>query len=516
MKELFKTFCAILGFSLIFAMSACQNLNTGTNNSDDDNSGKITVSEINLIDLNENKISLSDVKNGTKTSMTATARGTNFNLAETITIQLYDSDNKTYGNPISVAESNISGDGKSFSAAIRIPEVDDEYTLKIRIKQKEQENTETSNKTASFQVYSTPSLASFVVPDVGIPYANGKAIIATVTGKNFTAPEVTENNFKANWETEDTQSIFKDSSMEINIIDYTKLTVTFTIPEKTNQTSEGENAEESAEAGKSLTPGQYKLRITCTNGNQQTESGNEVSLEGTLNVKDTSKYSAGQIILSDDTDPVNPNLYTAIDTDKPPVAILFLNGYGIPYGVGLRTSSEAVWAKRNSEGYSKEIKGIFCTPSKSGSRNNGAKTATFYGDLDGSDNWSEICKSDENASTNAETDYPAFDWALKYGSTYKNQLGNATDGWYMPSLAELCSVYKNLEAINSSLALINGLATGSTYADKSLGEKLFWSSSQKSGDANRVWAVFFKNGSINANYKNSSRNCVLAIRKVKM
>lgn len=512
MKELFKTFCEILVFSLIFAMSACQNLNTGTNNSDDDNSGKITVSEINLIDLNENKISLSDVKNGTKTSMTATARGTNFNLAETITIQLYDSDNKTYGNSVSVDESNIGDNGKTFSAAIQIPDVDDEYTLKIRIKQKEQENTETSNKTASFQVYSTPSLASFVVPDVGIPYANGKSIIATVTGKNFTAPNVSESNFKASWETENTQSIFKDSPMEINIIDYTKLTVTFTIPEKTNQISEGENAEESAEAGKSLTPGQYKLRITCTNGNQHTESG-DVHLDGILNVKDTGKYSAGQIILSDDSC-VESSSYNQIDTTKPPVAVLFLNGYGIPYGAGLRTSSEVTWAERNSEGFSKEFKDIFCTPNATGK--NAAETATFYGDLDGSDNWSEICNSDENASTNAETDYPAFDWASKYGSTYKNQLGNATDGWYMPSLAELCSVYKNLEAINSSLALINGLATGSTYADKSLGEKLFWSSSQKSGDANRVWAVFFKNGSINANYKNSSRNCVLAIRKVKM
>lgn len=512
MKELFKTLSSVFIMSLIFLMSSCQNLNTPTNNSDDDNSGKISVNEISL---NENKISLSDVKNGTKTSMTAIARGTNFNLAETITIQLYDSDNKIYGNSVSVAKSSISDNGKTFSAAIQIPDADDEYTLKILIKQKEQEKTETSNKTASFQVYSTPSLSSFVVPDVGIPYANGKQIIATVTGKNFTAPNVSENNFKASWETESAKSVFTDSSMEINIIDYTKLTVIFTIPEKTVQNAEGENTAESAESNeskKTLTTGTYTLRITYTDENQQTESGN-VYLDGTLNVKDTSKYSAGQIILSDDSEPVEPSSYSAIETNKPPVAILFLNGYGIPYGVGLRTSSEAAWAERNSQGYSKEFKDIFCTPNVSGK--NAAETATFYGDLDGSDNWNKICNSDENAATKSETDYPAFDWALKYGSAYKSQLGNATDGWYMPSLAELCSVYKNLAEIDSSLALINGLENGITYADSSLGEKLFWASSQKSGEANRAWAVYFKNGSINANYKNSSRNCVLAIRAVK-
>lgn len=511
MKEFFKTFRAALVLSLIFAVSACQNLNTPTSSSSDDNSGKITVNEIFFENLDGNKISLSDVKNGTKTSMTAIARGSNFNLAETITIQLYDSDNKTYGNSVSVDESNIGDNGKTFSAAIQIPDVDDEYTLKILIKQKEQEKTETVT-TASFQVYSAPAFASFVVPDVGIPYANGKSIIATVTGKNFTAPNVSESNFKASWESESAKSIFTDSSMEINIIDYTKLTVTFTIPGKKNQNAEAGSEAESAEAGNSLIPGNYTLRITYTNENQQTESG-DVYLDGILNVKDTNKYSAGQIILSDDSC-VESSSYNQIDTTKPPVAVLFLNGYGIPYGAGLRTSSEVTWAERNSEGFSKEFKDIFCTPNATGK--NAAETAAFYGDLDGSDNWDKICNSDENAKNNAETNYPAFNWASKYGSAYASQLGSATSGWYMPSLAELCSVYKSLEAINSTLALINKLENGSTYADKSLGEKLFWSSSQTTGAAKHAWAVYFKNGSINRNYKDSSRNCVLVIRAVKM
>lgn len=511
MKKLFKMLSAVLVLLLIFAMTACQNLNTG----DDSGSSSEEIS-VNEISLSADKIPLSDVKNGTTASVTATASGTNFNKAESISMQLYDSDNNPYGNPVSVGESRISDDGRTFSAQIQVPDKDDEYTLKIQIKKSQEENAKTQSKTASIMVYSAPTFNSFLIPDVGIPYANGKEIIATVTGKNFTAPEVSEKSFNANWQTEDAQSIFKDSVTEINIIDYTRLTVTFTIPARTNPNTasgtSGESGQESAEGEKLLSAGQYKLQITYTDENQQAE-GNAVSLEGTLNVKDTSKYSAGQIILSDDTT-AEPNSYTAIDQSKPPVAVLFLNGNGIPYGVGLQTSSFVKWASRNSEGYSQEFKDIFCTPSATGTK--AADNATFYGDLDGSDNWSAICKMDTEADAKKETDYPAFDWASKYGSTYKSQLGNATDGWYMPSLAELCSVYKNLAEINSSFALINGLENGSTYADSSLGEKLFWSSSQKSGDANRAWAVYFKNGSINANYKNSSNDCVLAIRAVKI
>ena len=46
----------------------------------------------------------------------------------------------------------------------------------------------------------------------------------------------------------------------------------------------------------------------------------------------------------------------------------------------------------------------------------------------------------------------------------------------MPSLAELCGVYKNRTAIDASLSKIHGLENGSGYADDKLVNNKYWSS----------------------------------------
>ena len=106
-------------------------------------------------------------------------------------------------------------------------------------------------------------------------------------------------------------------------------------------------------------------------------------------------------------------------------------------------------------------------------------TATFTGDTDGSDNWEYIKSRDAEGTADAVVaeNYPAFNWVNKYNTAYKTALGGKTFAWYMPSLAELCEVYKNRIIINKSLAKIYGLANGSSYADAKLADDWYWSSS---------------------------------------
>ena len=81
----------------------------------------------------------------------------------------------------------------------------------------------------------------------------------------------------------------------------------------------------------------------------------------------------------------------------------------------------------------------------------------------------------------------------------------------MPSLAELCVVYRNRETINESLAKIHGLEN--SYADSSLGTWSFWSSSQDSYYYMYMcaWNVYFDNGNVDYSNKSSEiRVCCLA------
>lgn len=64
------------------------------------------------------------------------------------------------------------------------------------------------------------------------------------------------------------------------------------------------------------------------------------------------------------------------------------------------------------------------------------------GDLDGSDNWDIICKRDSNAKSTAATNYPAYNWVNTYASRY-GITGMYTDGWYMPTISELITVFSS-------------------------------------------------------------------------
>ena len=316
-----------------------------------------------------------------------------------------------------------------------------------------------------------PKFTSFTIPNAGISKA-GSTVTAIVKGANFKASGITGSDFSVNCAT---ASI--TNSSKVTIIDDATLSVTLTIPGTAND-----------------------YTITVTYG--------AASKAGTFSVTDDTAYTVGKIVLADKT-VVDKNDYSAIDQNNRPVGIICaINSYGVPRMIALHTSgNDLVWAKDGSTGYTTKFEGIICKPSQTGS--GAAQTATFTGDTDGSDNWEYIKSIDPAGAADAATNYPAFHWVNQYNTQYAAQLGGTNFAWYMPSLAELCEVYKNRAVINESLTKIRGL--DSNYADESLGTSWYWSSSQFSSSSNGAWDVRFSGGYVNVGGKYiSSRVCCLA------
>ena len=306
-----------------------------------------------------------------------------------------------------------------------------------------------------------PNFTSFTIPNAGISKA-GSTVTAIVKGANFKAPGVSKENFSVSCAT---ASITDHSA--ITIIDDATLNVTLTIPGTANN---------------------YTVTI----------SYGSASKAGIFSVKDDTAYAVGKIVLADKT-VVDKDSYSAIDPNNPPVGIICaINSYGVPRMIALHTSgSDLRWAKKGSAGYTTKFEGIICKPSQTGS--GVAQTATFTGDTDGSDNWEYIKQQDPAGAADAATNYPAFHWVNQYNTQYAAQLGGTNFAWYMPSLAELCEVYKNRAVINESLTKIRGL--DSNYADESLGTSWYWSSSQYSDSSNYAWDVNFSDGYVYISYK---------------
>ena len=297
-----------------------------------------------------------------------------------------------------------------------------------------------------------PKFTSFTIPNAGISKA-GSTVTATVKGENFKAPGVTASDFSVSCAEE--SQITNNST--VTVIDDATLNVTLTIPGTAND-----------------------YTITVKYG--------AASKTGTFSVKDYTAYTVGKIVRADKT-LVDKNDYSAVDSSNPPVGIICgFNSYGVPRMIALHTgSSPLAWAKTGSTGYNTKFEDIICTPSQEGS--GAAQTATFEGDIDGSDNWEYIKSIDPEGAADAATNYPAFHWVNQYNTQYAAQLGGTNFAWYMPSLAELCEVYKNRADINASLAKIRGL--DSSYADASLDTSWYWTSSQYSLDNIYAWGVYF-------------------------
>ena len=427
-------------------------------------------------ELSVTQIASSEVTPSSKTQITI--KGINLDIAGGITVQLYDSNGAAYGSAAPIDTSHTGRELTTLTADIPVPSDEGVFTAKVLfggvIQTSYYEGSSYDYQRnithPAIQVYVSPKFTSFTIPNAGISKEDS-TVTAAVKGANFKAPGVTESDFSVSCAT----SSITDSSA-ITIIDDATLKVSLTIPGTAND---------------------YTVTVTC----------GSASKEGTFSVKDYAAYTPGKIVLADKT-LVDKDSYTEIDSSNPPVAIIAgVNGYGAALGIALHISpSNLMWAKSGSTGYNTKFEGIICTV-----QGGNASTATFTGDIDGSDNWDYICSIDPEGTANAAENYPAFHWVNRYNEEYAGKLGGTNFAWYMPSLAELCEVYRNCEAINASLAKIHGLENGGSYADSSLGTSWFWSSSQYSDFNKYAWLVYFGSGNVGYDLKlDNSRVCCLA------
>ncbi len=247
----------------------------------------------------------------------------------------------------------------------------------------------------------------------------------------------------------------------------------------------------------------YRLgTYTVTSGGQAVSvSGNTFTMPaGNVTVTATfvpKTYGVGDVLLKDGSIIYYENVsgMTAEQKENAIGVLYALDENGKPRGwlgvynsIQKKTGCWLDWAKAHTTGFNTKFEDIICTPSTSGE--GAASTATFTGDIDGSDNWAYICSIDPTASANAEENYPGFHYVNTYAQTF-NLTGDYADGWYMPSIAELCYIYRNKDTVNEVITALEGTP---------LLEDGYLSSSQ-STTTDSVWHIDLKNGSLSINWK---------------
>ena len=220
----------------------------------------------------------------------------------------------------------------------------------------------------------------------------------------------------------------------------------------------------------------------------------------------TEAKAVGDIVFSDGSATAYTSGLTLTDEQKAAaVAVIFYAGSASDIlgaktlGVGLKNTNDETTkylafarnvSGNTAEGYNTNITAIQCTPSESGDGK--AATATFTGDLDGSDNWTALCAAvnDEGTSGN----YPAWEWVNAYATT-ANLTGEYASGWYLPTVAELCMLYRAKDTVNAALEKADGTKIADAY---------HWSSSQSSTDNRKAWMVKFDSGKLMDTYKGNN------------
>ena len=400
------------------------------------------------------------IKFGSATNVSVTVKGANFDIRGETKIKLLDSaGQEVSASTVTVAPS--AGTASEFTTSVPLPSESGFYTVSVWFSNVQEA------KIATLQLYGDPVITEVSIPRAGTVYG-GKTLPVTIIGKNFKAPGISEADFSG------TGAPFSN----FKVISDTRAIAEVPCPSIV---------------------GNRTVTVRCKSANKT----------GTISVQDCSgTYEPGEIVLADGTR-VTKDGFTAVDPSNPPIAVICgRNGYGAPCGIALHKSTASLqWAKNYTTGSNTKFEGIICTPSVTGSE--AAASATFTGDTGGSDNWDYICSVDPEGTTNAAENYPAFDWVNKYNTTYAGQLGNARPAWYMPSIAELCEVYKNKDAVNASLLKINNL--NPVYVDGILdGSYNSWSSSQDSRGVNYAWLIQF-NGYIYDFYNKSVNHPVHCI-----
>ena len=181
----------------------------------------------------------------------------------------------------------------------------------------------------------------------------------------------------------------------------------------------------------------------------------------------TPKYSVGDFVLKDKTilskdteltDTLKSNVVAVIvraDTSKKPAL-----------GVGI-VHNKMAWCTSDAAGNNKNITAL-----------QGYKTTGY---MDGSDGWEKLKAACSDAESNPEK-YPAWNYSLTYAET-----NGLTEGWYLPTVSELYTIYQNKDVVDGSLSK----AGGSTF-----GTSMYWSCCQDSSYDNDARVLCFDDGNM--------------------
>ena len=399
-------------------------------------------------DVSKITLAQTQIPVGTQETVTATITGYNFDIRGVTKVKLLDSTSAE----VEVIEVPLAANTSAteFTVDIPLPTVEGVYTVAVFFDDVKDTNTTT------LQIYGTPVISEVKIPVAGSSYG-GNVLPVTIIGKNFTAPGVTTSGFTSTGAT----------LSNITIVSDTKATAEVSCPYAVGTTN-----------------------VTVSYGDSSATTTLKV-------IASETSYEVGDIILTDGTkvSVADVSTYTIDETNKPVGVVAMISDvYGVPTPkvIGLQKSASSLkWAPSGTIGYNTKFTDIICTPSETGS--GAASTATFTGDTEGSDNWDYICSRDPEGTLNAATNYPIFDFANTYGTTAGLTGTDYETGWYVPSIAELCEVYKNKEVIQTSLDAASGFTLGTSY---------YWSSSQYASSFSYAYQVDVYNGYVNNGSKN--------------
>ena len=404
------------------------------------------------------QIELSDEGNPKKE--TVRIEGYNLDLT-TPSIQLYDSTGAAYySQPVEVDTSSVvwtATGGSSYQkieTEINAPTVEGYYTVKVLF-----DGNIQADYSRQLQIYDVAKFTSFEIPTVSITKEDS-TVKTVIFGENFDTPSVKSGIITATCSSK--PSIVANPSF--TIINDNVISATFTIPG---------------------TAGDYDVTVTCGAN----------SITGSLKAKDFSTYSAGDVLLNDGTIiPYDANNLSFTDEQKQKaVGILYFNEYDAPCGyLGIYTSEYGTtpkkykWTVEGTKAYDADFNDINCYASNDCEPET-AVTSIITGDTDGSDNWDYICSIDPVGTADAAIIYPAFNYVNNYAST-SGLTGDYATGWYMPSLPEMCYIYRCKDKLNEVLYALRStpMGDGSSY----------WSSSQCYDDMGGTWIVHFGEGGV--------------------
>ena len=225
--------------------------------------------------------------------------------------------------------------------------------------------------------------------------------------------------------------------------------------------------------------------------------------------------SVGDIVFADGTATAWREGLTLTDAQKKAaVAVIFYRGTECSndgrerlLGVGLAHEKEGLaWYRSDANACGMNIDTIQCPASGEAGR------LTFGGDLDGSDNLSQIgaylaAHGSEDDTADAQK-YSAFYFAKNYAAQADSRVAGSpfADGWYLPTVAELFQIWKNREGVDAA----SDLCGGDGFDDNET--SFYWSSSPHDEYELYALRMLFTNGDWDGQHKDLPYSSVCAIR----